>query len=77
MIMRRRSRTSQIINLIDFHLERIDHIVPDQLEIRILEEVSNILLPTGEKIVQTQDLVPFVKESITQMRAEKARAASD
>ena len=75
--MGRRCRTRQIVNLIDFHLERIDDIVPDQLKLRVLEEVSNILPSTGEEIVETQDLVALINQPITQMRAEKARAAGN
>ena len=75
--MGRRCWTRQIVDLINFHFEGIDDIVSDELELRILEEVGNILSSPGKEIVETQDLVAFVNKTITQMRAEKARAASD
>ena len=59
--MRRRSRTGQVVNLVHFHTEGFSDIVPDQFKFRILEKVRNVLFPTGKEVVETQNLMAFVK----------------
>ncbi|HET7238356.1 MAG TPA: hypothetical protein VFI76_04980, partial [Terrimicrobiaceae bacterium] len=65
LIVRRRRRASQIVNLIDLDLERIDDVMSDQLELRILQKVGDVLFPAGEKVVQTQNLVALIDKPIT------------
>ena len=53
LIMRRRSRTGQVVNLVHFHTKGFSHIVPDQLKFGIAEEMGNVLLATGKEVVET------------------------
>jgi hypothetical protein len=50
--------------------------VPHQLEVWLLEQVRNVLLGTGEKIVHAKDIVPLGDKPVTEVRAKKATAAS-
>jgi len=59
--MRRRSWAGQVVNLVDFYTKGFSNIVPDQLKFRILEEMRNVLFPTRKEIVETQNLMAFVK----------------
>ena len=59
--MRRRSRTGKVVNLVHFHTEGLSDIVPDQFELGILEKMRNVLFATGKEVVETQNLMAFVK----------------
>jgi hypothetical protein len=39
-----------------------------ELEAMIIQEVLNILLVAGDKIVQTQDFLPFANQAVAKMR---------
>jgi len=75
LVVHGRSGAGQIVNLIDFELERIHHIVAHQLEIRIVEQVRDIALTTSEEVVHTDHFVPLIEESFRKMGAEKAGCA--
>jgi hypothetical protein len=63
--------------LIDLKLEGLDDIVPHELKVRVVHQVQHIALTTREKVVHANDLVALVEQTLTQMRSQKARAASD
>src|SRR5262249_10567986 len=65
LIMDGRSRTREIVNLIDLHIEREGDIVPDQLEMPMTEQVFDIPSRAGEKIVDTKDNRPVRQETLT------------
>jgi hypothetical protein len=51
--------------------------MPNDLEVRMVPQVSNIVLRASEKIVNTQDFVLFLKQTFTQVRPEESSATSD
>ncbi len=71
LVMAGSRRTSQIVNLIDFEPDRPGDIVPDHLEVRHVEQVGDIGLLAGEKIIQTDDVVALFDQPFAQMRSEK------
>ena len=75
--MNGRRRTGEIVDLVDFHIERESHVVAQQLEIWTADQVGNILLSPGEEIVDAKHVVPFIEQAFAQMRAEEARAPRD
>ena len=77
LVMNRRRRAGEIVDLIDLEHYRFGHVVTNQLEILIVEKVGNILLAAGEKVVNAHDLVALVQEPFAKMRADKARTACD
>jgi hypothetical protein len=64
-----------MIDLVDFQENRQGHVVSDQFEIRFAKQMDNVRLLAGEKVVQTNDIVPLCHQSLAQMRPKKSCAA--
>ncbi len=75
LIMYRRGRTRQIVNLVHFGVIGGRDIVPHHLEIRPIHQVNDIGLPPCKIIVQTNDLMSLPEQMLTQMRTYKTGAA--
>jgi hypothetical protein len=45
------------------HIDRDSYIVPKYLKIVIVHEVLDVVLGSGKKIIKTNDVVPFLKQS--------------
>ena len=67
LVVRRRSGAGEIVDLIHLELKRIDYIVPDKLEARVLQQVRNILLSAGEQVVDDGDIMTVRDETVTEM----------
>ena len=61
LIVHRRCRTGQVVNLVHFHIERESHVVTHELKARMIVELINVSLATGEQIVSTQHIVPLLQ----------------
>ena len=59
LVMDRRRRASEIVDLIDLEQDRLGHVVPDELESLVVEQMRRYsAFAAGEKIVEADDLVP-------------------
>ena len=63
--MNGRSGTGQVVDLINFEQRRLNNIVSQQLEPMIIEQMKNVLTTAREKIIQTNNLLPFIDQSLT------------
>jgi hypothetical protein len=63
--------TGEVVDLVDFDVEREGHVVPDELEVRLAQKVRDVVLGPGEEIVDTQDVVTSGDQALAQVRAEK------
>jgi hypothetical protein len=75
--MNRRSRTGEIINLVYFDEERKGYIVPQKIELWIIQQVNNIAAGAGAEIIDAENFVALLDQSSTKMRSEETRAACD
>ena len=50
--------------------------MPDELKIRFAQQMHDVGLLAGEKIVDADDIVPLLNQSIAQMRPDKTSPAS-
>ena len=57
LIMGRRCRTSQVIDLIDLGVIRRSYIMTNQLKVVILQQVTNIILTAGKIIIQANHII--------------------
>jgi hypothetical protein len=73
--MNRRCGASKVVDLIDLEQDRLSHIMPHELKFMIIEQMSNVLLPPGKKIVQANDFIAFGQQSFAQVRSDKSGAA--
>ena len=74
--MSRCSGASQIVNFIDFQVERKRNVVPNLFKVRFTQEVGDVRLLAGEKIIDANHVMLFGNESFAEMRTEKTCAAS-
>jgi hypothetical protein len=77
LVVDRRSRAGEVVDFVDLDIERKRHIVAQQLETRVAEQMADVLLAAREEVVDADDIVPVGQEAITQVRAEKTGAAGD
>ncbi len=60
-----------------FNHERLNHIMPDQLKIRMAHPMANVCSRPGEEVVEDGDFMPEQHQSIHQMRTDEASATGD
>mmetsp|Transcript_6621 Transcript_6621/g.13664 ORF Transcript_6621/g.13664 Transcript_6621/m.13664 type:complete len:211 (-) Transcript_6621:607-1239(-) len=77
LIMRRRSWTGKVINLIDFELNGFRYVVDNHAKQRMMQPMGNISFLPSKEIVHDNDLVAFHHELIDQMTANKTGATRD
>jgi len=54
---------------------RLHHVVANQFEILLPQEMLDVALLAGKKVVQADDVVPLSDEAIAQVRAQKTSSA--
>ncbi len=77
LVVDRRGRARQIVDLVDLDVEREGHVVADELEVRVLQQVQDVALGASEQVVGADHLMPLRQQAVDQVRAEEAGAAGD
>jgi hypothetical protein len=77
LVVNGRSRTGEVVDLIDLDIERKGHVVPNKFEPMMVEQMINVALRASEEIVQANDIPTISEQSLTEMRTEKAGSASN
>ena len=67
----------EVVDLIDFEFERVDHIVTNQFKVRICQQVTDITLKASEEVVETEYLMAFVKKTFGKMGAKETGSSCD
>jgi hypothetical protein len=67
LILNWRRGASEIIDLVNFHVEWKRHIVTNELETGMDTEMLNIPLGAREEIIDAQNVMPLLEQSIRQM----------
>jgi hypothetical protein len=70
-------RASEIIDLVYLDIERERYVVADYLELWIRQEMFDVSLLTGEKIIDAQNLRAILEQKFAKMRAKKPGSACD
>jgi len=58
-------------------INRVGHVVKHETEMRLREQVLNIFAATGNKIVETDDIMALRQEAVTEMGTQETRPAGD
>jgi hypothetical protein len=74
LVVDRRRRARQIVDFVDFYIQRKRHIVTHQLEEVVAQQPLDVLFRAGEEIVDGQNFVAVVDQALAKMRADEARA---
>lgn len=77
LVRDRRGRTGEVVNLVAFDNQRMHDVVPDQFEVRIADQVLNVRLAAGEKVVDADDVVSASDQPVAQVTSEKSGTAGD
>src|SRR5262249_29220850 len=76
LIMNGRCWAGQVVDFVDFDVERKRHVMPDQFKLSAVEEVLDVPFGASEKIVEAEHLVAFQQESLAQMGAKEPSSTS-
>ena len=58
-------------------MDVVGDVGPDEPEATVFEKVFHIDRVTGAEVVEADDLVPVLQESVAQVRSEEARTSCD
>jgi hypothetical protein len=67
----------QVIDLVHLEPQRVDDVVPDQLEVGPRQQLRDVGLLAGEEVVDADHVVAGVDQAFAQVRSEKPSSASD
>ena len=62
-----RCRAGQVVDLVHFQVEREGHVVADQFEARVREQVLDVLARAGEEVVHADDFAAFIQQTLAEM----------
>ena len=77
LVVDRRGRAGEVVDLVDLDVEREGDVVPDQLEARIVEQMQDVVARTGEEVVDAQHVVPVLQQSLAEEGTEETCIARE
>ena len=77
LVVHRRRRTGEVVDLVDLDVKRKCHVVSYQLETRVLEQMLNVGPRGGIEVIYAQHLVPSLQQSVAEVRSNEARSSRD
>src|SRR5438046_8609010 len=77
LIMDRRGRTCEVVDLVDLDIERKGNVMADELESGLTDERENVVAHAREEVVHADHVVAMLQQSFAKMRAQKSGAAGD
>ena len=57
------------------HLNRLRHVVTDQLEAIVAQEMRDMVLAAGEKVIDAEDLMTLAQQALAEVRPQESAAA--
>ena len=73
--MNRRGGTGKVVYFIDLDIKRESNVVAHRLKTGVVYEMCDVVLSSGEVIIDAQDVIPGFYEAFAKVRAEKTRSA--
>ena len=64
--MDRRGWAGEIVDLVHFDMDRNGHIMPDQFEPLVVEQMQDVVARPGELIVHAEDVMAFFKKPLAE-----------
>eukprot|EP00197_Chlamydomonas_leiostraca_P003887 CAMPEP_0202867288 /NCGR_PEP_ID=MMETSP1391-20130828/9101_1 /ASSEMBLY_ACC=CAM_ASM_000867 /TAXON_ID=1034604 /ORGANISM="Chlamydomonas leiostraca, Strain SAG 11-49" /LENGTH=416 /DNA_ID=CAMNT_0049547319 /DNA_START=82 /DNA_END=1333 /DNA_ORIENTATION=+ len=65
LVVHRGGWARQVIDLVDFQLDRLRDIVTDELKVRLVQKMCNVVLAASEEVVHADHIVPLAHEEVT------------
>ena len=76
LVMHRRGRASEVVDLVNFQENRLDNVVPDELKPGVPEMVHQILLPPREEVIHHDHAVPSLDQTVHEVATHEAGPTS-
>jgi hypothetical protein len=73
----RRGGAGEVVDPVDRKENRNYHVVADEFEAGAADQVGDVVAAAGEEVVETDDVVAVLEESLAEVRADEARASGD
>lgn len=73
--MNRGSRASQVVYLVHLQQNRLNDVVPYQLELRVPVVMDQVLFPTRKKVVYNYHTVPSLDQTVHEVATHEPGAA--
>ena len=67
----------QNISQFSRHVHKRRHVVIIEFKVGMLKEVFNVSQVTGNKVVHSDDMKPFLEKPVAKVRSQKASAAGN
>ena len=67
----------QVINLVDFKIQRKGDVVPDEFKSGVVQNVFNVAFAASEEVVGTNHFVAARKQAVDKVATQKAGTAGD
>ena len=64
LVVDRRGRAGQIIDLVNLHIKRIDHIMTHQFEARVGQKMRDVAPAAGVEVIDTQHLMSVCEQPL-------------
>ena len=77
LVVHRRRRARHVVDAVALDPVRLGHVVADQLEVGLLEQLGDRAALRREEVVHADDLVALAQQPLAHVRAEEAGAARD
>jgi hypothetical protein len=77
LIMRRGGGAGEIVDLIHLDTEGVRDVMPDELKVRVVHQVGDVLLATGEQVVRADDFMVLLQQTFAEMGAEEPGPTGD
>jgi hypothetical protein len=77
LIMNRRGGACEIVYLIGFDVQRKANIVPNEFETGMVSQMRDVRLISGKQIVDTDDFVAAINQSIDEMGSKETGTTSN
>jgi hypothetical protein len=77
LVVDRRCWTGEIVDLVYFDVERKRNVVPDKLEILVVEKMFDVAPRLGKKNINADDFATFGNQPIAKLRSDRSSSARD
>ena len=75
LVVDRRGRAGEIVDLVDLHEEGKRHVVAHRLEVVVVQEMNDVFPAAAEIVVDAEDVVAVPQQPFAEMGAEEAGPA--
>lgn len=76
LVMHRRGRASEVVDLVNFQENRLDDVVSDEFEPGIPEVVNQVVLPPREEVIHHDHAVPSLHQTVHEVAPHEAGPTS-